>query len=283
VKAIKSRVKQEEGQLRKVYMSYEKVVAVYDTEQNASAALTSLVSAGYRTGDISVIRNEGEAEKAGLHEPGVWKRLFGRDLEHDEAAVLGRSFKEGSVIVVVRVPESDAPTVMSLLDRHKPVDVLDRAKAYGLAGVTAQAAEAPTAVKSANQEMLRLAEEQINVGKRLVESGHTRVRRFVVEKPVDANITLHEEHVEVIRRAISDPAYVTDTDWSDRTIELTETLEEPVVNKTAHVIEEIVIRKQGSDRTQAVHDTVRRQEVLVERMPLTVERMPLTTGAKKNA
>jgi uncharacterized protein (TIGR02271 family) len=251
-------------------MSYEKVVAVYDTEQNASAALTSLVSAGYRTADISVIRDEGEAEKAGLHEPGVWKRLFGRDLEHDEATVLGRSFKEGSVIVVVRVPDSHAPAVMSLLDRHKPVDVLDRVKAYGMAGGTAAVAQARTPAKSADQEMLRLAEEQIDVGKRLVESGHTSVRRYVVEKPVDANITLHEEHVEVIRRAISDPASVTDTDWSDKTIEVTETMEEAVVNKTAHVIEEVVIRKQGSDRTQTVHDTVRRQQVVVERMPIEI-------------
>jgi uncharacterized protein (TIGR02271 family) len=256
-------------------MSYEKVVAVYDTEQNASAALTSLVSAGYRTGDISVIRNEGEAERAGLHEPGIWKRLFGRDLEHDEASVLGSSFKDGCVIVVVRAPESQAPTVMSLLDRHKPVDVLDRAKAYASTGATA-ATEPRTPVKSADQEMLRLAEEQINVGKRLVESGHTRVRRFVVEKPVDANITLHEEHVEVIRHAVSDPANVTDTDWSDKTIEVTDTMEEAVVNKTAHLIEEVVIRKQGSDRTQTVHDTIRHQEVLVERMPLV-------PGGKKTA
>jgi uncharacterized protein (TIGR02271 family) len=249
-------------------MSYEKVVAVYDTEQNASAALTSLVSAGYRTSDISVIRNEGEAEKAGLHEPGVWKRLFGRDLEHDEAAVLGSSFKEGYVVVAVRVPESHAPSVMTLLDRHKPVDVLDRAKAYAMAGATTAAEEARASVNSEGQEMLRLAEEQINVGKRLVESGHTRVRRYIVQKPVDANITLHEEHVEVIRHAISDPASVADTDWSDKTIEVTDTVEEAVVDKTAHFIEEIVIRKQGSDRTQTVHDTVRRQQVLVERMPL---------------
>ena len=117
-------------------MSYEKVVAVYDTEANANAALKSLVSRGYLTDDITIIRNEGEAERAGLQEPGVWQRLFGRDSDQHEAAVLGRSLKEGSVIVSVRVPESDAPKVMSLLDSHKPVDVLDRAKAYGLVGAT---------------------------------------------------------------------------------------------------------------------------------------------------
>ena len=49
-----------------------------------------------------------------------------------------------------------------------------------------------------------------------------------------------------------------------------------MVNKTAHIIEEVVIRKQGSDRMQTVHDTVRRQQVVVERIPLQ-------TGAKKTA
>jgi hypothetical protein len=256
-------------------MSYEKVVAVYDTEANANAALKSLVSAGYLTDDISVIRNEGEAVKAGLFEPGVWQRLFGRDLEHHEAAVLGRSLKEGSVIVSVRVPESEAPKVMSLLDSHKPVDVLDRAKAYGLVGATAEAPKATAPAKLAGEEMLRVAEEQINVGKRLFESGHTRVRRYMVEKPVEANITLHEEHAEVIRRAITDPAYIKDIDWSDKTIDVTETVEEAVVNKTARVTEEVVIRRQGSDRTQTVHDTVRRQQVDVEQVPVGV-------GTKKN-
>jgi uncharacterized protein (TIGR02271 family) len=258
----------------KVNMSYEKVVAVYDTEANATAALKSLTSAGYLTEDISVIRSEGEAAKAGLYEPGVWQRLFGRDLEHHEAAVLGRSLKEGSVIVSVRVPETESAKVVSLLDSHKPVDVLDRAKAYGLVGATAVAPKAPAPVRAAGEEMLRVAEEQINVGKRLVESGRTRVRRYIVEKPVEANITLHEEHAEVMRRAISDPAYLKEIDWSDKTIEVTETAEEPVVGKTARVTEEVVIRRQGSDRTQTVHDTVRRQQVDVEHLPVGV-------GAKK--
>jgi len=257
-------------------MSYEKVVAVYDTEANANAALESLVSAGYVTNDISVIRSEGEAAKAGLYEPGIWQRLFGRNLGHHEAAVLNRSFKEGSVIVSVRVPESEAAKVVSLLDSHKPVDVLDRAKAYGLGGATAGAPETPAPARLAGEEMLRVAEEQINVGKRVVESGRTRVRRYVIEKPVEANITLHEEHAEVMRRAISDPTYVKDTDWSDKTIDVTETAEEAVVDKTTRITEEIVIRRQGSDRTQTVHDTVRRQQV-------EVEHLPVGAGTKKGA
>jgi hypothetical protein len=49
-----------------------------------------------------------------------------------------------------------------------------------------------------DQEVVRLAEEQLIVGKRQVDAGITRVRRFRVEKPVEANVTLHEEHVEVM-------------------------------------------------------------------------------------
>lgn len=256
-------------------MSYEKVVAVYDTEANVNAALKSLVSAGYLTDDISVIRNEGEAVKAGLFEPGVWQRLFGRDLEHHEAALLGRSLKEGSVIVSIRVPEAEAPKVMTLLDSHQPADVLDRAKVYGLVGATGAVPQAPAPAKQTGEEMLRVAEEQINVGKRMFESGHTRIRRYIVEKPVEANITLHEEHAEVIRRAITDPAYVKDIDWSDKTIDVTETAEEAVVNKTARITEEVLIRRQGSDRTQTVHDTVRRQQV-------DVQQVPVGAGAKKS-
>lgn len=260
-------------------MTYEKVVAVYDSVTNANAAVKSLTSSGYLADDISVIRNEGEAEKAGLYEPGIWKRLFGRDLEHEEAAVLGRSLAQGSTIISVRVPESEALKVMSLLDRQKPVDVVDRAKAYGLVGATAAAPLAPSATLTASilveERSLPVAEEELSVGKRMVESGHTRVRRYVIEKPVEASITLHEEHVEVIRRAISDPTYLKDIDWSDKAIDMTETLEEPVISKTAHITEEIVIRKQGSDHKQTVHDTVRRQEI-------EIDQIPVGTGTKKD-
>jgi uncharacterized protein (TIGR02271 family) len=242
-------------------MSYEKVVAVYDTDANAEAAVESLKSAGYLGDDISVIRNEGEAERAGLQEPAIWQHLFGRDVEHSEAAAFAESFEDGHVVVSVRVPDSEAPNVVRLLDSQEPVEVLGRSRSLSLVETTARGGE----------ERLRLAEEQLDVGTRVVESGRTRVRRFVVEKPVEANITLHEEHAEVMRRAISDRAYAREIDWSDKTIEVTETAEEPVVGKTAHLTEEVVIRRQGVDRVQTVHDTVRCQQIAIERVPIPAE------------
>jgi len=171
------------------------------------------------------------------------------------------------------VPDSEAPKVIKLLDTHKPVDVLDRARMYGLVGAEAPKAAAPTATMlRKDEEVLRLAEEQINVGKRQMEGGKTRVRRFVVERPVEANVTLHEEHCEVVRRAITDPNYIKDIDWSEQVIEVTDTIEQPVVSKSARVAEEVVIRKKGSDRVETVHDTVRRQQLDVEKVPLETVR-----------
>jgi stress response protein YsnF len=48
-------------------------------------------------------------------------------------------------------------------------------------------------------------------------------------------------------------------------IEVRETAEEPVVSKTARVAEEVVVRKDVTEHTETVRDTVRREEVEVEK------------------
>jgi stress response protein YsnF len=252
-------------------MSHEKVVAVYDTAAHAEAAVSTLKSAGYSANDISVTRNEDDIATAELSEPGFWQRLFGRDIGLHEAAAYGHTVVRGGVVVSVSVPESEAPKVIELLDTYQPVDVLDRARTHSSSAGAAPKVVVPPPTSAADvrkdEEVVSLAEEQLSVGKRQVDAGFTRVRRFSVEKPVEANVTLHEEHAEVIRRVISDPGYLKDIDWCEQTIEVTETTEQPVVNKTVRVTEEVVIRRRGSDRIETVHDTVRRQQLEVEKVP----------------
>ena len=79
-------------------------------------------------------------------------------------------------------------------------------------------------------------------------------------------MTLHEEHARVIRRASSDPNFIRNIDWTDKTIEITETAEEPVVTKSVHITEEVVIQREGSDHVKTLRDKVRRQQVEVERV-----------------
>jgi uncharacterized protein (TIGR02271 family) len=121
-------------------------------------------------------------------------------------------------------------------------------------------------VAQANNDVLRLAEEQLQVGKRLVDTGRTRVRRFVTERPVSADVTLHEEHADVLRRAITDPKYVGDIEWADKEIEVVETAEQALASKTARIVEEVSLRKIGTDRVETVHDKIRRQQVEIERV-----------------
>jgi stress response protein YsnF len=70
----------------------------------------------------------------------------------------------------------------------------------------------------------------------------------------------------VLRRASTDPNYLRNIDWTNKTIEITETIEEPVVTKSVQITEEVVIQREGSDHVKTLRDKVRRQQVEVERV-----------------
>jgi len=62
---------------------------------------------------------------------------------------------------------------------------------------------------------------------------------------------------------------VSDTDaigFQDKTIEVRETMEEPVISKTARVVEEVVVGKEVRERTETVGDIVRRTDVEIEQL-----------------
>jgi len=81
-----------------------------------------------------------------------------------------------------------------------------------------------------------------------------------VETPVEREITLHGERVTIERRRPVD-AEVADQAFEERTVEVHETEEVPVVKKITHVTEEAAIRKEETERTETVRDPVRREEV----------------------
>jgi uncharacterized protein (TIGR02271 family) len=259
-------------------MTYEKIVTLFDTADHATAAKNNLIKAGFSSDEISIVSSS-ELPKSvtALREPGLWHRLFGSDIEQHEAEVYSKAVEQGGVVLTMRTMDADVPKAMGILNQHNVVDVQDRALQAGLlskaeavapaAAVAAAVPAKPLTSDVSKDQVIRLAEEQLEVGKRLVEEGTTRIRRFVTEKPVEAQVTLHEEHAEVVRRAISDPTYVKDIDWSEKTVEVLETSEQAVVSKSARIAEEVLIGKTGSDRVETVRDTVRRQQVDVQRVP----------------
>ena len=118
--------------------------------------------------------------------------------------------------------------------------------------------------KDGREEVIPVVEERIEVGKRDVERGRVRVRSYVVERPVSEQVTLRDEHVAVERRQVDRPAAGNNDLFRERTIEAVEHGQEAVVAKEARITEEVVLRKDATERTETVSDTVRRTEVKVE-------------------
>ena len=293
---------------RRTNVSEETIVAVYDTVAHADAAVADLKTARVPDSAISR-HAEGMTGTAGTAEAGTtegaapkqgfWSSLFGGSTSDEP--VYDRSMSSGGSVVVVKAPMDKADEVMAILEKHSPIDLDERAGTYGYStqgtGTSAgMATTATTATSSyagtantggmattgasgmattgtggmataAEGGTIQLAEESLAVGKRLVNRGGTRIRRYVVERPVEADVTLRSETVQVERRPVTGAA--TTADFTDKTIEMTATGEEAVVGKTSRVVEEVALRKEATDRTETVRDTVRKQEVEVEQVPAT--------------
>jgi uncharacterized protein (TIGR02271 family) len=112
-----------------------------------------------------------------------------------------------------------------------------------------------------------IIEETMDVGKKEVENGGIRIRQRVVEKPVEEDVNLREEHIKVERKKVDRPADDSDFDKTNaRDIEIREHAEVPVVNKEARVVEEIKVTKDVTNHDEKVKDTIRKTEVDVNNL-----------------
>lgn len=118
-----------------------------------------------------------------------------------------------------------------------------------------------------NDIRIPVVEEELQVGKREVQTGGVRVETSVSERPVEETVTLHEENVTVNRRPVD--RAVTDADMSavkEGDFTVAERAEKAVVGKESRVVEEVVVGKDVAERTETINDTVRRTDVDVEKI-----------------
>ncbi len=260
-------------------MTDETIVAVYNTAAHAEAAVAAIKAAGFPESAISLHAGRSSTAVSGtepVREQGFWSSLFGGEPDHD-TAVYDRSLQSGSTVVSVKAPETQIGKVMEILESQHPIDIDERATGYGLTQTTTTrqplaaplpgAAVATSARATGTGETIQLAEESLAVGKRVVNRGGTRIRRFVVETPVEQAVTLHDEKVTLERRPVTDGRAMEPGEFGEKTIELTASAEEAVVSKTARVYEEVGLHKQAADRTETIRDIVRKEEVEVEQIP----------------
>jgi uncharacterized protein (TIGR02271 family) len=140
--------------------------------------------------------------------------------------------------------------------------------ASGSADGLVTGAERSTGATDDERDVIPVVKEELRVGKRAVRKGGVRVYARTVETPVQESVQLRSEHAQVERRTVDRPATEADVqDIGERTIEVRETAEEPVVAKQARVVEEVSVGKTLEQRTENIADKVRSTEVEVESLP----------------
>jgi uncharacterized protein (TIGR02271 family) len=235
----------------------------------------------------------GEKVKSFFH------HMFGRNEDAPHADIYSEAVNRGSHVLTIDTRDDDQLNrATDILNQHHPIDVDDRVAQWRSAGweadtsigtgtssrIPADSASQTTNNLSSNAELstpnsapgmrtanqstrIPVVEEELQVGKREVQRGGVRVFQHIREVPVHESVHLRQEHVNVERHPLNQPADTADmAAFKEGTIELRETAEEPVVAKTAHVVEEVILSKDVGERTEDINDTVRKADVEVQQL-----------------
>ncbi len=251
------------------------VVGLFSTVAQAEQVKQSLVSNGYGAQRISVVANDsststtgttgatGTAEGIGEKIGSFFRSLTGGDEEAHRHYASGVS--SGGALLAVTVEDSEANEVASFLKQNGAKDIDGGSQRAADSGTPIYGSSNTNAANVSGTESIPIIEEQLVVGKREVDRGGVRIYSHVTERPVEADVTLREEHINVERRPVNRPATAADFQTgTGSVIELTATGEEAVVGKSSRVVEEVLVGKQSTERTEAIHDSVRKTEVEVE-------------------
>jgi len=212
---------------------------------------------------------------AGAATGGVIGALTGAGVPEEHAHAYAEGIRRGGTLVTVRTEPRFLEKAVDILDDDGTVDMEERVKSWRNEGWTGQAGAGGSSVRPEQSGSIPIVEEELKVGKRQVSGGRVRVHSYVVEKPVQEQVTLTDERVRVERQPVNRPATSADRLMQDRTIEATERREEAVVSKDAKVKEEVRLHKATDRRTETVRDTVRNTKVEVED---TRRQLPRTEG-----
>ncbi|MGB3780603.1 MAG: YsnF/AvaK domain-containing protein [Tunicatimonas sp.] len=236
------------------------VVGIFNNVVDAEKAVDHLLSNGFSRGHIDIADHTDRDGYTDEHRDrdsdsigGFFSSLFGGD--SDDSRYHAEAASKGSVVTVHAQSKDEAERAADILDDYGTIDANQRA-----------GARTETANLDADAK-IDVVEEELEVGKRKVDTGGVRVRSRIVERPVEESIRLRSEHVDVERRPVNRKASEADlANFKEGTIEMTETAESAVVSKDARVVEEIHVDKTVEEHDEVIKDTVRSTEVDVEKV-----------------
>ena len=245
------------------------IVGLFDNRSDAERVAQTLTDEGFEQREIHVYDQTTSATRTAARDGGgegsFWSWLFGSD-DDEDARYYSDGVQRGGTVLAVTTDDERAGHARAILERRGAAEVHDEDSGRGMTG-TSTARTAGARASAGGEHVLPVVEEELKVGKREVSRGGVRVVSRVHERPVEAEVRLRDERVNVERRPVNRP--VSDADsaaFTEDTIELTETTEEAVVGKQARVVEEVVVSKDANERTETVRDRVRKTDVQIERV-----------------
>jgi uncharacterized protein (TIGR02271 family) len=106
------------------------------------------------------------------------------------------------------------------------------------------------------------AEEELEVGKREVDAGQVRLRKWVETEPAEADVELRQETARVTREPVDQP--VSEGEIGEEEIEVPLRGEKAVAQKRTVAKERVGIEKDVETERETVRDEVRKERVEVE-------------------
>ena len=269
-------------------MTTRTLTAMFKSRAEAEKAGQMLASQlGLTQGSIRVspgasVTDAGYDESTPYAEKGFFGSIKDMFLPEEDRYAYSEGMRRGNVLLNATVDETQVTQASSVLEQSGALDLDAQEASWKQSGWTGYDAAAHTAIRTPapvgtgrTDDTIKVMEERLVVGKRAVEAGGVRVRAYVFERPVEAQVKLHEEHLTIERHPVNRPATAADAAaFADKTLEAHATREEAVVGKDVRVVEEIGLKKEAADRTETVRDTVRKTEVDVEDTAATAR----TTG-----
>lgn len=267
-------------------MADNTVVALFDNYTEAERAVADLGRAGIGRDRIDIASNTPATATAsagtergaatdddrsiGDRISNFFSRMFGGDGGRDDVNYYSEAVRRGGAVVTVNAAtEEDADRAADILHECGAIDIDERASQWrqtGWAGSgTGEQSRESRDFGRSDEKVIPVVNEELQVGKRRRDRGGVRIYAHMTEQPVEEKVRLREEHARVERRPADRPATEADlAAFKEGTIEVRETVEEPVVAKRARVVEEVVVGKESTERVESVNDVVRRSEVDVE-------------------
>jgi len=281
------------------------LIGVFDDKASAQNAMRALQAEGVSANHVHLVDSSEATTGASKDNDGIpWTEkvarwfdsLFDDDADRKHADTYAEAWRRGHYILMVDVESNLIDRAVAVLNSYGAVDIQRRAAEWKNTGYTGtfdrtakpytqeqrtrelatyqrQQTQQPQAMTSnqatTGNQAIPVVQEELAVGKRVVQRGGVRIHSYVQERPVEEVVRLREERVKVQRVPVNRPANAADMAFKEQTVDVKAMGEEAVVEKRARVVEEVFVGKEVEQRNQTIKETVRRKDVQVENIPTT--------------